>query len=153
MTENLSKNFSGYSGSKVYEYLVVPRQPGNYDVPAISFSYFNPKEESYVEVKSEPFELIVEGEASTVTSSSSGSGGNIDVIDEDIRYIHSYKTLKTERKFLFGSKLGYALYSTPLFALLILFAVRRRRETHERHRVGHDSPVQVNGRRALQPHQ
>ncbi len=129
MTENLSKNFSGYSGSKVYEYLVVPRQPGTYDVPAISFSYFNPKEESYVEVKSDPFEIIVEGEPSTVATSSSSSGANIDVIDEDIRFIHSYKTLKTERKFLFGSKLGYALYSTPLFALLILFAVRRRRDS------------------------
>ena len=41
--EDISNSGGGMSGSKQYDYLIIPRQPGEYKIPANGFSLFRPQ--------------------------------------------------------------------------------------------------------------
>ncbi len=45
--EKLKTNFQGINGSLKDQYTVVPSSPGKYAIPKISFTYFDPKDNSY----------------------------------------------------------------------------------------------------------
>lgn len=51
------------SGETVFEYLLMPRQPGEFDIPAIEFTYFDPKLVEYKTLKSDPFIFTATGTA------------------------------------------------------------------------------------------
>mgnify|MGYP000494251460 CR=1 FL=1 len=51
---------SGLSGSKVIEYLAIPRNAGTYKIPAVKFSYFDINSRSYKTLTTEEYELHVE---------------------------------------------------------------------------------------------
>lgn len=53
---------SGLSGSKVIEYLAIPRNAGTYKIPAVKFSYFDINSRSYKTLTTEEYELHVERE-------------------------------------------------------------------------------------------
>ncbi len=54
----------GGSGARVFEYLLVPRKPGKFDLPAIEFSYFDPKRREYVSKRTGQVLVEISGEAS-----------------------------------------------------------------------------------------
>ncbi|WP_299076274.1 50S ribosomal protein L23 [uncultured Paraglaciecola sp.] len=56
--ENIAVNAAGASGSKTYEYLIIPRYPGEYELPEIGISYFNPKKKKYQELSLRIKELV-----------------------------------------------------------------------------------------------
>ena len=47
------------SGSKIITYAITPHTPGDYDVPAIAFTYFNPQTGKYVTEHTQPLKLHV----------------------------------------------------------------------------------------------
>ena len=63
------------SGTRSYERLLVPTQPGDLLLPALEYSFFNPQTESYETVRSEPIIVNVTGSVGASTGSSIGSAG------------------------------------------------------------------------------
>ncbi|WP_461533256.1 BatD family protein [Sinomicrobium sp.] len=57
--ENISTSLSGMSGSVSNSYTVVPQFKGTYTIPELSFSYFDPKSQSYKTLKSEATSIQV----------------------------------------------------------------------------------------------
>ena len=55
--ENIKTTMSGLTGSVYDQYAVVPQSRGKFKIPGVSFSYFNPKEEKYYSVETEPIVL------------------------------------------------------------------------------------------------
>ncbi len=51
---------AGVSGSKTIEYMAIPRYAGDFEIPAIAFSYFDIKSGAYKTLKSDPYKLHVE---------------------------------------------------------------------------------------------
>ena len=47
------------NGSKIFEYVIIPRKKGQYTIPSISFSYFNPKLEKYIDIETKSIEINV----------------------------------------------------------------------------------------------
>lgn len=47
-------------GTKIFEYILIPREKGNYTIPNISFSYFNPQTKEYSTINSKSFDILVE---------------------------------------------------------------------------------------------
>ncbi|MFI3283308.1 MAG: BatD family protein [Rikenellaceae bacterium] len=93
-TESINLTMSGGSGYKQFEYPFIPRSQGEYTIPAVEFSYFDPKSESYVVRTTQPFMLSVSADE----SSSNASGGvstlqrsiskeDVKVLGRDIRFI------------------------------------------------------------------
>lgn len=124
---------SGLSGNKVFEYLAIPRHPGKYTIPAIEFSYFDLKTNSYKTLTTEAYELNVEkgkGDASQVLADFTNKE-DIKRLGKDILYIKlGDTTFKQRGDFFFGSMAYYLWYIIPL-ALFIALIIMGRKQALE----------------------
>lgn len=130
---NFNLTREGLSGSKVIEYLAIPRHAGNYTIPAIEFVYFDLKSKTYKTLKTDPYTLNVakgEGNASQVVSNFT-SKEDLKVLGKDIRYIKTGDTnLSPKGNYFFGSTAYYLWYLIPL-ALFIAFMIVYRKQAIE----------------------
>ncbi|MBN1591944.1 MAG: protein BatD [Candidatus Coatesbacteria bacterium] len=61
--ESVSRKDSPIRGTKSFEFVLVPNQPGDYVIPAFAFSYFDPETSRYRTAKTRPIKLTVTGTA------------------------------------------------------------------------------------------
>lgn len=120
ITNNYRLTTKGFTGEKVYEYVVTPRTAGDFTLPAAKFTYFDTSDGSYRTVESKPYTIRVEKGTALAAQSN-----NVYVVKEegkllanDIRYIKLGDDDGAEDKF-YGSTLYWMLY----VALLVLFAI------------------------------
>lgn len=59
ITDNIRTTTSGMSGSRSFEYLMIPRTGGEYDIPALKLAYFDPVSGTYIIRASSEFRLQV----------------------------------------------------------------------------------------------
>lgn len=113
VSDNVRKSAGGLSGAKSFDYLIIPRNPGEYKLPVVSFSYFDPDQGRYITRTSEEFVLTVTGEPqqSSVTYGNI-SKEDVELIGEDIRYIKPASDA--------FRNIGYSFVQTPLFWGLFL---------------------------------
>lgn len=120
---------AGLSGSKVIEYLAIPRNPGDYKIPAIEFTYFDIKSQSYKTLKTEDYQIHVEkgtGDA-TQTVVNFSNKEELKVLNEDIRFIKQNDVVLVPRgQFFFGTFVYWMLYIVPLIIFIILFIIYRK---------------------------
>lgn len=50
---------NGVSGKKVFEHLLIARYQGQYEIPAVNFSFFNPKKKQYETISTKAFQLHI----------------------------------------------------------------------------------------------
>jgi len=125
------RNAAGISGSKTYEYLIIPRYPGSYDLKALEFSYYNPARGRYQSQQSEAIHIEV------LRDDGSGDNGaarmsrkeDVSSTGDDIRHIHSgNKDLKEKGESFSGSAGHWAGLLSPFFLLGAFLFYRRRQE-------------------------
>lgn len=124
INDRISVTENGVVGKKEYEYLIIPRHGGDFEIPPIEFSYFDINQKKYITQKSDPFLIHVEkgeNENATISRFSGTNQSEVNVIGSDIRYINTNETEVTEiGSYFFGSRLFYGLLSAP-FILLVGF--------------------------------
>ncbi len=122
----------GISGSKKFEYLLIPRLAGNFVIEPITFSYFDPIKREYLSLQSKRFEFTVEknesSEAEGVFYSKPQEG--IKYIGSDIRHIKTKNLELTEANaFFFASPIYFALLVLLILAfILVLMLTNKRRK-------------------------
>ena len=80
----------GESGSRTFRYVFIPRAEGAYEMPELVDQYFNLKTKSYTDLLAPPLTLIVErGEGPTELGMSFNSKTDIQVLNQDIRFIQT----------------------------------------------------------------
>lgn len=120
---------AGLSGSKVIEYLAIPRNAGTFKIPAVKFSYFDINSKSYKTLTTEEYELHVEKGAGNAaqTIANFTNKEDLKVLNEDIRFIKQNDvTLTKKGDFFFGSLTYWLLYLIPGIAFIIFFIVYRK---------------------------
>lgn len=128
---NLTRN--GLAGSKVIEYLAIPRHAGTYTIPPIEFSYFDLKSQSYKTLKTNAYTLNVakgEGNSDQVVTNFT-SKENLKVLGQDIRYIKIGDTRLTQKDDYFYGSINYWLWYIVPLALFIAFMVIYRKQAIE----------------------
>jgi hypothetical protein len=108
--ENITASENGVSGSKTFEYLLIPRHEGIYKIQPWNFTYFDAEKKNYVSLPSKEFTITVEkgdGNSASVPVISSVAKEDVKVFGNDIRYI------KTDKIDL--DKKGECFYGSPLF--------------------------------------
>lgn len=137
--ENISNSAAGMTGSKQYDYLLIPRQPGDYKLEAYSFSYFDPASGKYSSIKSGEFNIKVTGEPSTSTNDSfvvSVNKSDVATLGSDIRYIKTAAPDFNASGIFFGSTLFTAAYVSPFLIFIGLIAIKKRNDTLSKDIVG-----------------
>ena len=91
MTESLQSSSSGISGYRQFEYPFIARAEGEFTIPAVEFSYFNPRTAKYVTLNTREMTIRVEADSMarhTMSGIVSGlSKEEVKMLDKDIRFI------------------------------------------------------------------
>ena len=106
----------GTNGSKEFEYPFVARAEGSYDIPGITFTYFDPSAAKYVTLNSRNFHVEILRDNSPGGTAPVVSGvtkEDLKMLGQDIRFIRIGEPMLTER----GTVL---LWSWPFFLILLL---------------------------------
>ena len=111
ISDTVTENESGVSGSRFYNYLLIPRHQGEYTIDPLNFSYFNPATNRYVTVTAKGFHIKVNKGAneSNVTSFSDDEKQDIKMLSKDIRYIKTTDNTLVKNGDTFFGSLGYWL--------------------------------------------
>ena len=132
---NIRTTTSGSSGTKTIEYMAIPRYAGDFEIPAIQFSYFDPKTGAYKTLNSESFKLHVEkgagGEGASPVVSNFSQQENVKYLGQDIRYINISKPHFVSNQEIFFGSFTYALAYLIITILFIAFFIIYRKQVKE----------------------
>lgn len=127
--DNIKIAATTVSGSRTFDYLLIPRHAGEFKIGPFSFSYFDAAKGKYIELKQPEFTLVVgkgNGEEDKATGVTIASKEDLKVLGSDIRYIKTNEATVTEKgKYFFRSPLFFTLSGAPLLLYLGFFLWHR----------------------------
>jgi len=133
IVDDIKTGNTGISGKRTFEFLIVPRNHGNYTIKSVPFVYFDINSGNYRTLKTPEFKLIVEkGAGNQNYTNTQVDKEDFQYIGTDIRYINtSISKLNPVNKFFFGTPLFWILFAAPLI-LFILFLIIWQKELKKR---------------------
>ena len=128
VTEQTKLTAAGIEGSKIYDFLIVPRHQGTYDIPPVEFTYFDTNSKRYETAKSESFHLDVAKGSGTSTVSDFSGQEDLQELNKDIRYIKTGDTAQHQiGDFFFGSTAYMVSIAALVLVFISLFVIFRQR--------------------------
>lgn len=128
-SDNIKVGATSVSGSRTFDYLLIPRHAGEFKIGPFSFSYFDAVKGKYVTLSQPEFTLKVgkgNGEEDKATGVTIASKEDLKVLGSDIRYIKTNEATVTEKgNYFFRSPLFFALSGAPLLLYLGFFLWHR----------------------------
>jgi hypothetical protein len=120
--DTVAERGSGAAGSRVYNYLLIPRHQGDFTIDPVRFSYFNPATGRYVSLATKSFQIKVDKgvNESNVTAFSGSDKQDVKMLDKDIRYIKTGNADLSKPDDEFYGSLGY--YLLLLLGPVVCFA-------------------------------
>lgn len=130
VSDAINRQSDRISGSKTFEYLLIPRYPGQKVIKPVTFSFFDLTKRDYVVLRSPQIELTVEqGPASAAPFVSGGAREDVRLLSQDIRFIKvGTANLARRGEYLYTSGTFVVLMVLPLFALAGAFVYVRQRQ-------------------------
>lgn len=130
VNNNFKATGSGVTGTKMIEYMFIPRHAGNYEIPSAEFSYFDTQDKMYKTLRVPAYKLQVakgDGGDNSAVVSNYVDKEDVKQLGKDIRYIQTRDfNIAKEEEPVFGTFIGWMAYLIPLLISLILFVVFRR---------------------------
>ncbi len=97
VNDNINTQSNPITGTKMVEWLLIPRFPGDKKIPAYAWSYFNPLQNKYVTISSSEISLIIKQGSKSVAQIGNGiSKEEIQMLNQDIRFITISNTSFTD---------------------------------------------------------
>ncbi|MEZ5012978.1 MAG: BatD family protein [Chitinophagales bacterium] len=115
--------------SITYEYLLIPRSPGDFTIPAYTFSYFDPSKKQYQTIGSDAYPVHVEaGPGYNPSINNYGTNReDVEMLAEDIRFIKKDTPhYSNGGSSFFGSPFFYGALVLPFLAGIGVFAATAR---------------------------
>jgi hypothetical protein len=115
ITDNVNTRNGGVSGSRSFEYVMIPRSEGDFSIAPASFTYFDLSTQTYKTISSDSFNIkVAKGDGSGITTMQSNQK-DIRILDKDIRFI------KTSPNSF--HKVVSPFFATPWYFTLILLPI------------------------------
>ncbi len=112
VAEDVNRANNQISGSKTWEYVMVPRFPGTFEISGLQLPYFDPRAKEYRVASTAPIALTIAKGAGEVAVASGGmSKEDVKLIGQDIRFI-ALAQLPFE-------EIGQPNYAQPEFVVLL----------------------------------
>lgn len=130
-SENTNKSNYRLGGTKTFEQVFIPKLAGVYTLPAVEFSYFDPKTAQYKSLTTEPIQIEVTPAQDRYSSQVQSMESNkLDLVARDIRYLKSDigEVNGGQSKLMAVSPLYLALYLIPLIGYGIVLTQKKRYE-------------------------
>ena len=122
VTDNIEKNSNPLSGSRQFEFALMPLEAGDQTIPPVEFSYFDPVAHAYKTIKSQAFNIKV-----TPGKQNKRDKEDFSVDKNVLIPVHLAPQRWTkDAGFLLGSVWYYLLLLIPIIALIAGILYRRR---------------------------
>lgn len=128
--QDLKNSAAGMTGSMTFEYLIIPRHGGDYKIPSVDFSFFDPQSKIYRTRSTPEFKIKVSRGNADATGGviSSFSKEDVKFIGKDIRFIKTNEfTPRLKGEVFFGTLNFYLAYLIPFLLFLLVFVFNRKR--------------------------
>ncbi len=132
VTDNFSITAAGLQGTREFEYLAVPRIPGEYTIPPVEFVYFDVAAKEYKTVKTDSYTINVtpgKGGSDKTVADYTNTQRAVDRIGTDISHIKRGETVLRSDKETFFATSYYWLYyiiSLAVFGVMVFAANKMR---------------------------
>ena len=128
ITDQTKLTNNGLEGSKIYDFLIVPRHQGKYEIPPVEFTYFDTSSGSYKTARSEGFTLDVAKGSGTGAVNDFTDQAGLKELNKDIRYIKT-GDVRTQGidNFFYGSVAYWVTLIVLALIFISLFIVFRQR--------------------------
>jgi len=113
------------SGSKILTYAITPQTPGDYEIPAIPFSYFNPQTGNYVSLSTQPIKVHIK-QGKNYKPNANNYAALKDIHDIDSKPLPN--KLSFSSKPLLFKATYWSMYGLPLLAFMGMMVWKRRDE-------------------------
>lgn len=128
ITADIKNTVNGATGSKKFEYIMIPRHAGKFRISPVKFVYFDPQSEAYKTLRTPAVNIeVARGEDSGSVPVVSGlSKEALRVLGKDIRYIYNqpFKLRKADHTLLDETWYGLT-WIILTFLFVLLFIVHR----------------------------
>jgi len=126
ISDTITGRSTTISGTKTITYAITPHTPGDYDIPAIPFTYFNPQTGSYITEHTEAIKLHVLPGKHYAPVQTAGNNIALKDIHDIVKQPLANLTLKSKPILFTG---GYwSMYAFPLLTFIGLIVWKRRDE-------------------------
>jgi len=134
ISSNISTSKSQISGSRIIEYLIIPRNHGDYKIPPAKLSYYDLDKRAYITLTAPEFSIHVDkGDGNSSSVSYSGvNQEDVKYIGSDIRHIRlNPGNFKPLGFMFFNSAWFYILLVLPVIAFIV-FILTWKKELEKR---------------------
>ena len=136
--QRVSTSSGVVSGHKSFDYLIIPRNPGDYKLPPVSFSYFDPKAKVYKTLNGSDFNIKATGEAlGASVNVTNYHKDEVELLSQDIRYIKTaVPELKPKGVTFWGSGTFWLMSLLPFLCFAGLFWYKNQQDAAVKDVVG-----------------
>ena len=129
VTDRLRTTDAGVSGTRTWEYVLIPRAPGMLTVPGVDLVYFDAAAGRYETASADPVELRVTGRAVVDALPGARARGSVEALRSDIRFIRiDTPRFRRRGETLFDQAWFWVVALAPLGMIAGAAGVRRRRD-------------------------
>ena len=128
-TEDIKTSLSGTKGRVFDNYAIVTNEAGQYPIPPISFSFFNPKTKSYETIDSEKIIVTAnEGPYSLKKNEANNGVSTIESKDSKFSSIYTLTELDPiENDEFFGGSLFWLIFTAPFLFIPAIIIFRKKK--------------------------
>ncbi|MFQ5790349.1 MAG: BatD family protein [Acidobacteriota bacterium] len=128
--ESLTAKPSGLTGTKQWEYVLVPDAAGLQQLGPFTFSYFDPAQQRYKELKAGPLTVDVAPAPTVAGAAAATARGEVKLLRRDVRYLkQAPENFGTPTTPYYRSLPFYGTLALPILWNLGLMAYRWKRES------------------------
>ncbi|MCU0378017.1 MAG: BatD family protein [Bacteroidales bacterium] len=117
------------TGSKVFEYLLIPRNTGTFDLPPVSYTVFDPELEKYITLRTPGYSIEVTGNEGVTEEAAQPAyipGEEVKYLGQDIRFIRTGDSrLRVMPETLVEKSYYWLLFAMALLLAASLMLLRR----------------------------
>jgi hypothetical protein len=129
VTEDIRLGVNGSSGQKTFEYVLIPRHYGDFTIPPVTYSYFNPGTKQYEKLTTPEYRFYarkVADQGGSTTVYGGVSKEDVKYLGKDIRFQKaSPGKLKKFDIALISQRSFLSLYGFALALFLLILFIRR----------------------------
>ncbi len=129
VSDNIKNTLAGTSGSRTFDYILIPRHYGDFKVPAITYLFFNTSSGKYETLSTDEYSLYARRgaeNASGITVYGTVSREDVRYVGQDIRFIKPNPgKLSRPADLIITKRTFYSIYAIALLIFLIVLFIRR----------------------------
>lgn len=124
---------TGVTTRKTFKYLLIPRQEGAVEIPALRYTFFDPSSASFTGVSCGPFALkVTKGAGGTPAQTRYLTQEDIRQVGQDIRYIRTVSSLKNQNARPYREGIFWGLYAIPFLLAIFSLLYKLQADRHSR---------------------